>query len=98
MPAAKAGLKPGDKVAAIDGLSLHYVPAVLAYLRDQAGKPAALTVLRDGQTIPIKITPQLADVGDGTKDYRLGFSAVPPPVNVQRLPLGKAAVASLGVQ
>ncbi len=95
MPAAKAGLKSGDKITAIDGLSLHYVPAVLAYLQDQAGKPAALTVLRDGQTIPIEITPQLADVGDGSKDYRLGFSAVPPPVNVQRLPLGKAAVASL---
>jgi regulator of sigma E protease len=94
MPAARAGLKPGDKVEAIDGLHLHYVPALLAYMQDQGGKPAVLTVLRDGKTIPIKITPELADVGDGTKDYRLGFSAVPLPVKVQRLPFGKAAVAS----
>lgn len=94
MPATRAGLKPGDKVEAIDGLNLHYVPALLAYMQDQAGKPAVLTVLRDGQTIPLKITPELADIGDGTKDYRLGFSAVPPPVTVQRLPLGKATVAS----
>ncbi|HZY74393.1 MAG TPA: RIP metalloprotease RseP [Edaphobacter sp.] len=94
MPATRAGLKPGDKVEAIDGLHLHYVPALLAYMQDQAGKPAVLTVLRNGQTIPLKITPELADIGDGTKDYRLGFSAVPPPVNVQRLPFGKAAVAS----
>ena len=36
----------------------------------------------------------MADIGDGTKDYRLGFSAFPPPVTVQRLPFGKAAVAS----
>ena len=42
MPAARAGLKPNDKIAAIDGLQLHSVAALLAYLQDQAGKPAAL--------------------------------------------------------
>jgi len=94
MPAIKAGLKPGDKVAAIDGLSLHSVPALLAYLQDQAGKPAVLTILRDGKTLPIKITPQLADSGDGTKDFRLGFSYLPPPIKVQRLPFDKAVAAS----
>ena len=94
MPATRAGLESGDKVVAIDGLHLHYVPALLAYMQDQAGKPSTLTVERDGKTIPIKITPELADIGDGTKDYRLGFSALPPPVTVQRLPFGKAAVAS----
>lgn len=94
MPAIKAGLKPGDKVAAIDGLSLHSVPALLAYLQDQAGKPAVLTILRDGKTLPIKITPQLADSGDGTRDFRLGFSYLPPPIKVQRLPFDKAVAAS----
>jgi len=94
MPAIKAGLKPGDKVAAIDGLPLHSVPALLAYMQDQAGKPAVLTILRDGKTLPIKITPQLADSGDGTKDFRLGFSYLPPPIKVQRLPFDKAVVAS----
>jgi regulator of sigma E protease len=99
MPAIHAGLKAGDKIVAIDGLSLHFVPAILSYLQDQAGKTASLTILRsepDGtaKTITIPITPERADVGDGTKDYRLGFSAVPPPVKVERLPLGKAMAAS----
>jgi regulator of sigma E protease len=94
MPAGRAGLRPGDKIATIDGHSFHSVPALLAYMQDQAGKPAALTVLRGGQTLPISITPEYADMGDGTKDYRLGFSAVPPPIKVDRLPFGKAAVAS----
>jgi len=94
MPAEKAGLKPGDKIVAINGLSLHSVSALLADLQDRAGKPVLLTVLRDGHAIPIQITPQLADVGDGTKNYRLGFSALLPPVKVQRLPFGKAMVAS----
>jgi len=94
MPAAAAGLKPGDKVEAIDGVQLHSVPALLAYLQDQAGKPTVLTILRGGQTLPIHITPKLADIGDGTKDYRLGFSYLPPPVKVERLPFTQAVVAS----
>ena len=99
MPAAAAGLKSGDKILTIDGLDLHSVPAILAYLQDRAGKPAVLTVLRTepdktSKTVTIDITPKLADAGDGTKDYRLGFSYIPPPVKIERLPFGKAMVAS----
>jgi len=94
MPALRAGLQPGDQISTIDGLQLHSVPALLAYLQDQAGKPSALTVLRKGQSIPLQITPQLAEVGDGTKDYRLGFRPVQPPVKVERLSFGKAVAAS----
>ena len=94
MPAIRAGLQPKDLIASIDGLQLHSVPALLSYLQDQAGKPASLNILRSGQTIPMQITPELADRGDGVKDYRLGFKYVQPPVKVERLPLGKAIVAS----
>lgn len=94
MPAARAGLQPGDKIASIDGLQLHSVPALLTYLQDQAGKPANLSVFRHGQTIPMQITPELADRGDGVRDYRLGFRYIPPPVKVEHLPFGKAVIAS----
>jgi regulator of sigma E protease len=94
MPASRASLQSGDQIATIDGLQLHSVPALLSYLQDQAGKPASLTVLRNGRALPIQITPQLAEVGDGTKDYRLGFRPVQPPVKVERLPFGKAVAAS----
>jgi regulator of sigma E protease len=94
MPAARAGIQPNDKIASIDGLQLHSVPALLAYLQDQAGKPAALTILRAGQTLPIQLTPELADSGIGGKSYRLGFRPVQPPVKVEKLPLGKAMAAS----
>lgn len=94
MPAERAGLKPGDQIATIDGLQLHSVPALLAYLQDQAGKPASLVILRNGHTLPMNITPALADVGDGTKDYRLGFRPVQPPVKVEHLPFGKALASS----
>jgi regulator of sigma E protease len=98
MPAAHAGLKPEDKILSIDGLQLHSVSALLAYLQDQTGKPASLVIQRnvDGTTqdIPIQITPELADTASGPKSYRLGFVAVLPPVRVERLSFGKATVAS----
>ena len=95
MPAARAGLAPRDQILSIDGLQLHSVGALLAYLQDQAGKPAALRILRNGTQLPITITPEFADIGDGTKDYRLGFRPVQPPIKVEQLPLGKAFAASL---
>jgi len=98
MPAAHAGLKPEDKILSIDGLQLHSVSALLAYLQDQAGKPASLLIQRnaDGttQNIPIQVTPELADTASGPRGYRLGFIAVLPPVRVERLSFGKATVAS----
>jgi regulator of sigma E protease len=99
MPAARAGLQPKDRIATIDGLALHSVEALLAYMQDQAGKPANLSVLRSQpsgqpQTLPIQVTPELAPLPDGTKDFRLGFVPIQPPVKVEKLPLGKAMVVS----
>ena len=99
MPAIHAGLEPGDKFSAIDGLQLHSVPALLAYLQDQAGKPATLSVLRsepDGstKTLTIPLTPELADVGDGTKTIASASAPSRPRSRVERLSLGKAMVAS----
>ncbi len=94
MPAAKAGLQPKDQILSVDGLELHSVPALLAYLQDQAGKSADFVILRNGQRIPVKMTPQLADAGDGIKEYRLGFHPVQPPAKVERLPFNQAVVAA----
>ncbi|MCL2661565.1 MAG: RIP metalloprotease RseP [Acidobacteriaceae bacterium] len=93
-PAAHAGLQPKDQIVAIDHLQIHSVPALLAYMQDQSGKPAELTIRRDGQSIRIAITPTLMDGGDGRKTYRLGFEFVPPPVKVDRLSFTEAAKAS----
>jgi regulator of sigma E protease len=89
-PAQRAGLKPNDVIASINGITLHSVGALLDYLQDQAGKPADLLILRAGQTLPIVLTPQQSDTGDGTKAYRIGFAPAPPPVIVEKLPFGSA--------
>ena len=94
LPAARAGMEPGDRIQSIDGLQLHSVSALLAYLQDNAGKPVSLVINRHGATLPISLTPVLGDAGDGTKYYQLGFHPVQPPSKVERLPLGQAAVAA----
>jgi regulator of sigma E protease len=97
-PAAKAGLQPHDRIAAIDDQHPHSVQAIAAYLQVQKGKPAQLTILRTpatgpAQTIPVTITPYLADTQDG-KAFRLGFANTPPPVTVMKLSFEKALALS----
>jgi regulator of sigma E protease len=93
-PAARAGLQPGDQIVRIDSLAVHSVPALLAYMQDQKGKPAVLNILRNGQTLVLNVTPELTDV-EGSKAYRLGFQPVPPPVKVEKLSFNKSMKASL---
>lgn len=94
-PAARAGLQPHDRILAIDQLHPHSVESLLAYLQNQAGKPAILTVQRPGTPTPLTlhITPAFVDTPEG-KAWRLGFQRVLPPVTVERLSLPAALRAS----
>jgi regulator of sigma E protease len=98
MPAAKAGLKPGDEILSVDGLTLHSVDAMLAFLQQDNGKPIQLTVLRDGRTFQINLQPVMADAGNGhppVKLYRIGFAPILPPLKIQQLPLPAALKQSV---
>jgi regulator of sigma E protease len=90
MPAAKAGLKAGDEILSVDGLTLHSVDAMLAFLQQGNGKPIQLTALRDGQTFQVDLQPVLADAGSGHKLYRIGFAPNLPPFKIQQLSLPAA--------
>jgi regulator of sigma E protease len=90
MPAAAAGMAPDDQIYSIDGLHLHSVEALLAYLQSQGGKPATLDVLRNGQHLSINLIPQIAPTPDGAKLYRIGFQPLPPPTDVVHLSLPAA--------
>jgi regulator of sigma E protease len=89
-PASAAGLESGDRIVAIDQLSLHSVAALLAYLEDQDGKPAILTIDRGGKTIKLAITPKLMPGSDGTNGYRLGFLSARPLFRVDKLSFAAA--------
>ena len=84
-PAAKAGLKGGDQIVAVDGHAFHTVESLLAYLQAGKGAPIALTVMRNGSSQAMIVNPAKLDTG-----WKLGFEAVPPPMRTDPLPAGKA--------
>jgi regulator of sigma E protease len=93
MPAARAGIKTGDQIKSIDGIEVHSVPMLLAYMQDQKGKPAKVAIVRNGETQVLSVTPEQT-AGDDSKGYRLGFSYLPPPMHFDRLPIGAALAES----
>lgn len=87
-PAARAGLRAGDKIVTVDGHEFHYVGTLLAYMAAGQGKPMALGIERDGATLTLEAAPVKADASG----YKLGFAASPTPLRNEPLPLGKAMV------
>lgn len=84
-PAERAGLRAGDRIAAVDGHAFHTVTTLLAYMQTGQGKPMTLTVLRDGATISLVAVPAKLDTG-----FKLGFAPALPPYRDQPLPIGPA--------
>lgn len=77
-PAAKAGLKEGDRIMALAGQPVRNYSALLVMMRNQkAGEAVELSVIRDGKTITIKVTPEATPQpppqGGGTPGPRLGI-------------------------
>lgn len=64
-PAAKAGIKAGDRIIAVDTIATPSYTELTPALQSMAGKPTTVTVERDGKTIRLNVTPT-----DGGK---LGF-------------------------
>jgi regulator of sigma E protease len=57
-PADKAGLKPGDRIAAIQGtpVATHY--DMVRLVRVRPGQPTEITLVRDGKTLVVTATPR----------------------------------------
>ena len=95
MPAAKAGIKSGDRVVAIDGKPLPHIEAMIERLQETKDKPVDLTIQRDGEEFNVRLTPVLAKTEDpNEKRYRIGFSNQ-SQVKTSRLPFVEALSRSL---
>lgn len=68
-PADKAGLEPGDRIIAVNGNSTLSYTEFAPALVENAGKDAVVTVVRDGKTLEIPVTP--------TEGGKLGFLLTP---------------------
>ncbi len=89
-PADKAGLHTGDVIAQVNGSPIGNMQELVDIIRPNVGTPLDFSVLRDGQTINMTITPFM----DEARGYgRIGFSD-DPPVIISRLGPLQALVAA----
>jgi regulator of sigma E protease len=95
MPAAKAGLKPGDEIIAADTQPIHSIFSFVAYLQDHNQSPLDLTVKRGDQTLHLSMQPVLSNDATGGSRYRIGIRPVPAPVVIERQSLPAAVKHSL---
>jgi membrane-associated protease RseP (regulator of RpoE activity) len=66
-PAKSAGIKPGDKIIAIDGKPVHnWVQLGTAIRARPAGQPMAVTVERDGQELTLYPKPAIVPGRNGS--------------------------------
>jgi membrane-associated protease RseP (regulator of RpoE activity) len=70
-PAAAAGLRTGDRIVGIDGISDPTDSQLVQYTRNHVGKPVTLRVLRGGSEFTVSVTPVLSKV-DGERVGRIG--------------------------
>ena len=94
LPGAKAGMKPGDTILALDDRPVRSIESLLALLEWNKTNPAKVTVERNGQHFDLNITPELAPAENGKQRYRLGFTST-EPIHVDKLPLGAAFQKSI---
>ena len=58
-PAAEAGLRPGDRIVAINGEEVYYWGSMRDLIADHAGESLRFTIERDAQRFDRFITPQM---------------------------------------
>jgi len=78
-PAERAGLRVGDRIAAVDGVPMKSGDQLITLIHSSAGKPLHITYVRDGANHTVTATPMNARGVDGKPQGQLGFHPQFPP-------------------
>ncbi len=70
-PAAAAGLRPGDRIVGVDGITDPTDVQLVRYTRRHVGQEIPLRIERDGQLLTVRLTPVLSTVA-GQRVGRIG--------------------------
>ncbi|MGH7645513.1 MAG: RIP metalloprotease RseP [Gemmatimonadales bacterium] len=95
-PAARAGIKPRDRLLRANGDTLRSWGEAVRVIRASAGRPLRLEVWRDGQVVPVTVVPEERPASDTTGDGPRVYGQIgvqnDPPTTFVRLGLGRALV------
>ncbi|MGZ8804181.1 MAG: M50 family metallopeptidase [Microbacterium sp.] len=99
-PAAAAGVEPGDVIVSVDGQSIATFDDASAIIRVSAGQQVVVVVERDGEEVPLTLTPIAADrvVTDASgrpvldengvpRTEEVGFAGIRPVATLQPQPI-----------
>ncbi|WP_369052881.1 M50 family metallopeptidase [Kineococcus terrestris] len=89
-PGAAAGVLPGDEVVEFDGVAVTSWAQLSGLIQVGAGREVPLVVERDGQRVPLRVTPVLtsrAAPGGGTE--QVGMLGITSQLAVARLPVAE---------
>ena len=92
-PAWEAGIKPGDKITAVDGHAVKlFAPDLQNMILTSKGRTVALTVERGPKTLHLNVTPRVIDASDifgaPVKTLAIGVAPADPfPGNAVYIPL-----------
>lgn len=97
-PAAQAGIKSGDQIAAVNGKTLGHplsgeaaTQELLSLLQSGKEKPVDIKVFRGGEELSFAVTPRLIEISGDTR-YRVGLGTL---WRVEKLSFPDAFRASL---
>ena len=78
MPAAKAGIKVGDRILSANGQDIPQLGALIQMLTRTKDQPLSLMVFRNGQKLNFVVKPALTPGAPGQEPaYRIGVASVP---------------------
>jgi regulator of sigma E protease len=92
-PAAEAGIKPGDKITAVDGKAVRlFKPELQGLIQASKGRTLTLAVDRHGQHLLLHVTPRTIDAkdifGENLKATAIGvWPAEATPENIVYIPV-----------
>jgi membrane-associated protease RseP (regulator of RpoE activity) len=86
-PAQESGLRPGDKIVAVDGKPLRSWDELPPYIQTHPGRPVTFVIERSGQRLTLVVTPidrsKIKIKGDTrTFDKPTGFIGISPHLRV----------------
>lgn len=101
-PAAKAGLKIGDRITAVNGTTVENWHDIKPYLHNNKGEALNLDILRQSESFVVEVKPQekvYENVyGEDAKEYYFGMEGQPRWLAIVGKVVKKTPAAKAGLQ